>query len=62
MRSGDAADAALSLARSPASTTFAAAPTDEPVDHERRRQVLRPLVGRAVAGPSAAADSAGTER
>jgi AcrR family transcriptional regulator len=44
---------AMSMAWSPASTLFAAAASDPVADHDRRRAVLRTLVGRAFA-PAAA--------
>jgi AcrR family transcriptional regulator len=40
---------ALSMAWSPASTTFAASATDAEDDHDRRRSLLRTLVARAYA-------------
>jgi AcrR family transcriptional regulator len=40
---------ALSMAWSPASTTFTASPADDEADHERRRTVVRTLVARAYA-------------
>ncbi|WP_250007866.1 TetR family transcriptional regulator [Actinoplanes sp. M2I2] len=40
---------ALSMAWSPASTTFTASSSDAESDHERRRHVLRTLVARAYA-------------
>lgn len=42
---------AMSMAWSPASTTFAAGATDPQADHDRRRGVLRTLVSRAYARP-----------
>jgi AcrR family transcriptional regulator len=42
---------ALSMAWSPASTTFTASSADDEADHERRRGVLRTLVARAYAPP-----------
>ena len=49
---------ALSMTWSPASTTFTATADDAAADHERRRTVLRTLVGRAFA-PAATGTPAG---
>jgi AcrR family transcriptional regulator len=43
---------ALSMTWSPVSTTFTASADDPQADHERRRHVLRSLVGRAFAPPA----------
>lgn len=43
---------AMSMTWSPASATFTATRDDDPEDHERRREVLRRIVGRAFAPPA----------